>query len=229
MADDTNEDAFEEEETQLEAAADALEAEQNEQPGWWRWRKAAALVTFGKTADEPPPPPPEPISSVRGTKPNFWKLAKHAQRIKSIPPSPKKTTYLPLAQEQQKDPEDPTRIYWDMTFVFPVKKEKKDAEEPKSDFQQALGDMKAAVKKRRAALRAIFDRVDVSGDGQISASELGSAFEAMGKKLTSAELNTMLQKVDTDGSGEISYSEYLEDLLPGRKHKKRRRQVRRST
>ena len=36
MADD-NEDAFEEpteEDTQLEAAADALEAEQNEQPGW---------------------------------------------------------------------------------------------------------------------------------------------------------------------------------------------------
>ena len=44
MADEEqNEDAFEED-TQLEAAADALEAEQNEQPGWWRWRKAAALV-----------------------------------------------------------------------------------------------------------------------------------------------------------------------------------------
>ena len=97
MADEEqNEDAFEED-TQLEAAADALEAEQNEQPGWWRWRKAAALVTFGKKADEPPPPPPEPVSSVRGTKPDFWKLAKHAQKIKSIPPSPKKTTYLPLA------------------------------------------------------------------------------------------------------------------------------------
>ena len=57
MADEEqNEDAFEED-TQLEAAADALEAAQNEQPGWWRWRKAAALVTFGKKADEPPPPP----------------------------------------------------------------------------------------------------------------------------------------------------------------------------
>ena len=128
MADD-NEDAFEEpteEDTQLEAAADALEAEQNEQPGWWRWRKAAALVTFGgRKADEPPPPPPEPISSVRGTKPDFWKLAKHAQRIKSIPPSPKKQSYPPLAVEREKDPEDPTRIYWDMTFVFPVKKKRK--------------------------------------------------------------------------------------------------------
>ena len=55
MADEDNqEDAFEED-TQLEAAADALEAEQeDERPGWWRWRKAAALVTFGKKADEPP-------------------------------------------------------------------------------------------------------------------------------------------------------------------------------
>ena len=94
MADEEqNEDAFEED-TQLEAAADALEAEENEQPGWWRWRKAAALVTFGgKKADEPPPPPVEPVSSVRGTKPDFWKLAKAAQKIKSIPPSPK--TILP--------------------------------------------------------------------------------------------------------------------------------------
>ena len=63
MADDnTNEDAFEED-TQLEAAADALEAEQNEQPGWWRWRKAAALVTIGKKADEPPPPPVEVVNA----------------------------------------------------------------------------------------------------------------------------------------------------------------------
>ena len=137
MADEEqNEDAFEEG-TQLEAAADALEAEQNEQPGWWRWRKAAALVTFGKKADEPPPPPVEPVSSVRGTKPDFWKLAKAAQKIKSIPPSPKRQSYLPLAQEQQKDPEDPTRIYWDMTFVFPVKKEKKDDDEPKAEAVDA--------------------------------------------------------------------------------------------
>ncbi|CAH0369889.1 unnamed protein product [Pelagomonas calceolata] len=169
MADEqTGENAFEEateEDTQLEAAADALEAAQNEQPGWWRWRKAAALVTFGKKADEPPPPPVEPVSSVRGTKPDFWKLAKHAQKIKSIPPSPKRASYPPLAQEQQKDPEDPTRIYWDMTFVFPVKKEKKDdAEEPKSDFQQALGDMKAAVKKRlKKKKKHQFDHTDFIG------------------------------------------------------------------
>ena len=60
----------------------------------------------------------------------------------------------------------------------------------------------------------VFGMFDQSGDGQISASELGSAFEAMGKKLTSAELNTMLQKVDTDGSGEISYSEFLSLVGP---------------
>ena len=166
MADEEqNEDAFEEG-TQLEAAADALEAEQNEQPGWWRWRKAAALVTFGKKADEPPPPPPpEPVSSVRGTKPDFWKLAKTAQKIKSIPPSPKRQSYPPLAQEQQKDPEDPTRIYWDMTFVFPVKKEKKDdADEPKSDFQENLDKMKAAVAKRlKKKKKHHFDHTDFIG------------------------------------------------------------------
>ena len=57
MADEnTNEDAFEEgteEDTQLEAAADALEAEQNEQPGWWRWRKAAADERRPATARHP--------------------------------------------------------------------------------------------------------------------------------------------------------------------------------
>ena len=107
MADEEqNEDALEED-TQLEAAADALEAEQNEQPGWWRWRKAAALVTFGKKADEPPPPPVEPVSSVRGTKPDFWKLAKHAQKIKSIPPSPKRASYPPLAQSNRRTPRTP--------------------------------------------------------------------------------------------------------------------------
>ena len=56
MADEEqNEDAFEED-TQLEAAADALEAAQDEQPAGG----AGARPRFGhlgKKADEPPPPP----------------------------------------------------------------------------------------------------------------------------------------------------------------------------
>ena len=102
------------------------------------WRKAAALVTLARK-------PTRAAAAARrtgllGTRHEArlpWKLAKHAQKIKSIPPPPKRASYPPLAVEREKDPEDPTRIYWDMTFVFPVKKEKKDdAEEPKSDFQR---------------------------------------------------------------------------------------------
>ena len=44
---------------------------------------------------------------------------------------------------------------------------------------------------------AVFGMYDQSGDGLISVSELEEAFTSMGKKLTSAELNTMLKKVDT--------------------------------
>lgn len=60
----------------------------------------------------------------------------------------------------------------------------------------------------------VFTMFDTDSTGEISSSELSSAFEAMGKKLTPAELSAMMAKVDSDSSGEISYEEFLLLVAP---------------
>lgn len=58
---------------------------------------------------------------------------------------------------------------------------------------------------------ALFDR---DGDGSISADELGAVLEAMGLKVTPAELAAMVRTVDLDESGTIEVNEFAALLLP---------------
>ena len=57
-------------------------------------------------------------------------------------------------------------------------------------------------------LKAIFDAFDADGSGKISLSELQSALEKGGKKVTTEECVDILLKVDQDADEEINFEEF---------------------
>ena len=62
-----------------------------------------------------------------------------------------------------------------------------------------------------AQLREAFAVFDVSGDGQIDATELGTILEAvMDKKFSQEEIEQMINAVDEGGNGEIEMDEFLQ-------------------
>lgn len=58
-------------------------------------------------------------------------------------------------------------------------------------------------------LRAVFTHFDADNSGSIDIEELETVFEAMGQKLSQAELQALMDQVDDDGSGEIEFDEFL--------------------
>jgi len=67
----------------------------------------------------------------------------------------------------------------------------------------------------------LFRKIDDSGDGQISATELRGGLLKMGVRMTAKEFRLLLQIVDRDGSGEVS----LKELDRGLKAVERRAQT----
>lgn len=57
-------------------------------------------------------------------------------------------------------------------------------------------------------MRDVFDAIDVSGDGYISASELGSAMHRLGLKPTRPDVVAALLELDANGDGRVSFAEF---------------------
>lgn len=64
-----------------------------------------------------------------------------------------------------------------------------------------------------AEAQAVFDSFDTSGDGQLSAKELGKALRQCGCSLPPKVLEKLLVKFDSDGDGTLSFEEFLS--IPG--------------
>uniref|UniRef100_A0A915D1Z9 EF-hand domain-containing protein n=1 Tax=Ditylenchus dipsaci TaxID=166011 RepID=A0A915D1Z9_9BILA len=60
------------------------------------------------------------------------------------------------------------------------------------------------------SLKAVFEELDVDGDGQIKRSELRTAFQRMGHTLTDGEINAIYKHVDVNNDGKINFNEFVE-------------------
>ena len=60
------------------------------------------------------------------------------------------------------------------------------------------------------AAKAIFDRYDKDGTGQIDSKELQAMCNAMGRQLTEAEAAVAVKRLDKGGDGVISFTEFME-------------------
>ncbi|KAH7728422.1 Vitellogenin-linked Transcript family member [Aphelenchoides avenae] len=76
------------------------------------------------------------------------------------------------------------------------------------DFQEFLSIARA--NPLSLSLRAVFDELDVSGDGHITRSELRTAFQRMGHSLTDQEINAIYKHVDTNSDGKINFDEFCQ-------------------
>ena len=56
------------------------------------------------------------------------------------------------------------------------------------------------------SLQAVFDELDVDGDGYIRRAELRQAFQRMGHQLTDADINAIYRHVDINNDGRINYA-----------------------
>ena len=63
--------------------------------------------------------------------------------------------------------------------------------------------------QQRQEFKQVFDIFDKSGDGSISADELGIVMQALGQNPTEDELEKMIQEVDVDGNREIEFEEFV--------------------
>ncbi|VDO31568.1 unnamed protein product [Brugia timori] len=55
------------------------------------------------------------------------------------------------------------------------------------------------------SLKAVFDELDVDGDGCITRSELRTAFQRMGHKLTDSDIKAIYNQVDVNRDGKINF------------------------
>ena len=68
--------------------------------------------------------------------------------------------------------------------------------------------------ERLDEIHRTFALFDSDQDGSITATELGKVLEALGERVTSAELRAMVSTVDSDGNGTIELNEFVALLLP---------------
>jgi len=60
------------------------------------------------------------------------------------------------------------------------------------------------------SLKAVFEELDVDGDGHITRSELRTAFQRMGHTLTDQEIKAIYKHVDVNNDGKINFQEFCE-------------------
>ncbi|KAK6111045.1 EF hand family protein [Brugia pahangi] len=60
------------------------------------------------------------------------------------------------------------------------------------------------------SLKAVFDELDVDGDGCITRSELRTAFQRMGHNLTDSDIKAIYNQVDVNRDGKINFDEFCQ-------------------
>ncbi|KHN74808.1 Calmodulin, striated muscle [Toxocara canis] len=60
------------------------------------------------------------------------------------------------------------------------------------------------------SLKAVFEELDVDGDGCITRSELRTAFQRMGHTLTDSDIKAIYKHVDANNDGKINFQEFCE-------------------
>jgi hypothetical protein len=78
-------------------------------------------------------------------------------------------------------------------------------------FGDAISDQMetlAVLRRKRAALKASFERADADGSGTISSDELFKATSELGYALSRAEVSDMALEADLNGDGSIDYEEF---------------------
>ena len=58
------------------------------------------------------------------------------------------------------------------------------------------------------SLKAVFEELDVDGDGHITRSELRTAFQRMGHTLSDTEIKAIYKHVDVNQDGKINFQEF---------------------
>uniref|UniRef100_A0A7S2MRB8 EF-hand domain-containing protein n=1 Tax=Helicotheca tamesis TaxID=374047 RepID=A0A7S2MRB8_9STRA len=76
------------------------------------------------------------------------------------------------------------------------------------DFDEFLICLEMHESSPQQELRDAFDKIDVDGNGCISASELHTLMKSLHQNLTKAEIDEIMKEVDTDGNGEIDFEEF---------------------
>ncbi|KAI9034508.1 mitochondrial carrier domain-containing protein [Hyaloraphidium curvatum] len=82
------------------------------------------------------------------------------------------------------------------------------AESGKKDGRVTRDEFRDFIFGKEARLRALFDSVDTSKDGQVDKAELVAAMGRVGIKLAENDLAKFVATVDRDGSGDISFEEF---------------------
>jgi len=77
------------------------------------------------------------------------------------------------------------------------------------DFSLIYREREGFSKQSMDAMRAVFNRYDDDGSGEISAVELGDLFRHLGYKATLDELHLFVVQVDENGSQQLDFREYL--------------------
>jgi hypothetical protein len=66
---------------------------------------------------------------------------------------------------------------------------------------------------RRRELRAAFDAVDVSRDGELDCDELHVLLKSLGQEVSGAELRDTMRQFDTDGNGAVKFEEFSQMMI----------------
>jgi len=66
-----------------------------------------------------------------------------------------------------------------------------------------------ASKLEREDLKAVFNLIDINGDGSISASEFKHLMKSFGKAVSDDEIDKIMQSFDADGNGVVCFEEFL--------------------
>lgn len=62
-------------------------------------------------------------------------------------------------------------------------------------------------------LEAVFKQFDLDGNGSISADNLKSAMQRLGRKITDAEIQEIIKRYDQDGDNMIQFNEFKRMIL----------------
>lgn len=65
-------------------------------------------------------------------------------------------------------------------------------------------------------MRYTFQQFDENKDGKIDLNELDQAFLALGRNVSSAELDRIRKAVNRDGTGFLNYEEFIAVICPNK-------------